>query len=106
MTQSLQAAVDRTKKEREAIEDQYDLLDARYKKVFASYDAKIASHHKDLTNFTELMQNEYVAFFKNKQRIRSELLAQGTQLNERIDHYRKEMEANKVNIEVITSAIP
>jgi hypothetical protein len=58
--------VERTKKEREAIEDQYDLLDSRYKKVFASYDSKIASHHKDLTNFTELMQNEYVAFFKNK----------------------------------------
>ncbi len=106
MTQSLQVAVDPTKKEREKIEDQFDLLDDRYKKVFAEYDAKIASHHKDLINFTELMQTEYVAFFKNKQRIRSELLAQGTQLNERIDHYRESAETNRINIQNIASAIP
>jgi hypothetical protein len=50
-------------------------LDARYKKVFSMYDDKIALHHKEIKDFTELMQTEYVAFFKNKQRIRSELLA-------------------------------
>jgi hypothetical protein len=52
------------------------------------------------------MQTEYVAFFKNKQRIRSELTALGKQVNERIDHYRQTVESCKDNVEAVSGMLP
>jgi hypothetical protein len=66
MQGSLVQAVDKVRKHREAVEDQVDFLDAKYKDIFKEFEHRIQDHGKEIKDFTDLMKIEYVDFFKNR----------------------------------------
>ena len=93
---NIQAAIDKVKKERETVEDQVEFLDTRYRLMVGDQDKKIEAARKELQEFTHRMRAEYVDFFKNRGRIRSEITNIAKDIDQRTDSNRHDLQRLQV----------
>lgn len=102
----LSQAVEKVKKQREAVEDQVDFLDQKYREILSSFEGKMEAHRRDIKQFKDYVATEYIDFFKNRQRIRSEMAQSLSDIREQLEFNKQGNAYNRKSFEVMSHLLP
>ena len=72
---------------KEQFSDMVDYMDAKFNDQMKKHSKNVDDLIKEFKEFKDIIQTEYVDFFKNRKRIRTEISVLTKQTNERIDGF-------------------
>ena len=74
--------------------------------MLKDYEKKLDDQRKEIKDFKDHVAIEYLDFFKNRQRIRSEMSSSVKDINEKLEVNKKGNDYNRRSFEIMSRLIP
>lgn len=74
--------------------------------MLKDYEKKLDDQRKEIKDFKDHVAIEYLDFFKNRQRIRSEMASSVKDINEKLEVNKKGNDYNRRSFEIMSKLIP
>ena len=74
--------------------------------MLKDYEKKLDDQRKEIKDFKDHVSIEYLDFFKNRQRIRSEMASSVKDINEKLEVNKKGNDYNRRSFEIMSKLIP
>jgi len=102
---TIQIVMEKFKKAKEAFEDQVDMLDQSYKSQCDLMREQIEAQNRGIEEFKKHVLDEYVGFFKNKKKIKSDITETLVFVERKVGEFNSVIQKDKEHIEILLKSV-